>query len=93
MLMNLIIWIIVGGIAGWLAGVLMGGTGLGTIGTIVLGVVGALVGGFVISLIPGMGNPLDANAPLSIPGIVTAVIGAIIVIAVARMVMGSRTRT
>ena len=39
MLINIIAWIIVGGLAGWLAGVLMGGTGLGTIATIVLGIV------------------------------------------------------
>ncbi|HWH37618.1 MAG TPA: GlsB/YeaQ/YmgE family stress response membrane protein [Candidatus Limnocylindrales bacterium] len=91
MLMNLIIWIILGGVAGWLAGVLMGGTGLGTIGTIVLGIIGALVGGFVVQLL-GFGNPLADGAEISIAAIVTAVVGAIVVILIARLVMGSRTR-
>jgi uncharacterized membrane protein YeaQ/YmgE (transglycosylase-associated protein family) len=90
MIMNLIAWIILGGIAGWLAGVLIGGHGLGTIGTIVLGVIGAFVGGFLISLIPGMDNPLSNNAVLSIPALITAVIGAVVVVVVAGMLMGRR---
>jgi uncharacterized membrane protein YeaQ/YmgE (transglycosylase-associated protein family) len=90
MIMNLIAWIILGGIAGWLAGVLIGGHGLGTIGTIVLGVIGAFVGGFLISLIPGMDNPLSNNAVLSIPALITAVIGAVVVVVVAGMLLGRR---
>jgi uncharacterized membrane protein YeaQ/YmgE (transglycosylase-associated protein family) len=91
MILNLLIWIVLGGVAGWLAGVLMGGTGLGTIGTIVLGIIGALVGGFVVQLL-GFGNPLADGAEISIAAIITAVVGAIIVIGVARLVMGNRTR-
>jgi uncharacterized membrane protein YeaQ/YmgE (transglycosylase-associated protein family) len=91
MLINLLIWIVLGGLAGWIAGVIMGGTGLGTIGTIVLGVIGALVGGFVVQLL-GFGDPLADGAEISIAAIVTAVVGAIIVIAIARLVMGSRSR-
>ena len=44
---GIISWIVVGLIAGWLAGVAMSGGGYGIIGDIVLGLVGALVGGFV----------------------------------------------
>ena len=42
MLINLLVWIIVGGIAGWLASLLVQGTGLGIVGDIIVGIVGAL---------------------------------------------------
>ncbi len=89
MLLNIIAWIIVGGIAGWLAGVLMGGTGLSTIATIVLGIIGAVVGGFLMQLVLGRDMTGDA---FSIEALVVSVIGAIVVIAIARLFVGSRTR-
>ena len=49
--MSIIAWLVVGAIAGWLAGYLVkGDEGLGVIGHIVLGIVGALVGGFLCGL-------------------------------------------
>src|SRR5688572_14063167 len=53
--MSIIAWLVVGAIAGWLAGMLVkGDEGLGVIGHIVLGIVGALVGGFLAGLLlPG----------------------------------------
>src|SRR5215467_3794200 len=54
MLINLLVWIIVGGIAGWLASLVVQGTGMGIVGDIIVGIVGALIGGFVLSLLlPG----------------------------------------
>ncbi|TCT10661.1 transglycosylase associated protein [Tepidamorphus gemmatus] len=44
---SLIVLLIIGAIAGWLAGLIMQGRGFGLIGNIVVGVVGALIGGFV----------------------------------------------
>ncbi len=88
--MSIIAWIVLGAIAGYIAGLLVrGDEGLGEIGHIVLGIVGALVGGFLAGALFGT-NPI--NGPLDISSIVTAVIGAIIVVLVASMVMG-RTRT
>src|SRR4051812_11947826 len=88
--MSIIAWIVLGAIAGYLAGLLVrGDEGLGVIGHIVLGIVGALVGGFLAGALFGT-NPVDG--PLDISSIVTAVIGAVIVVLVAGMVMGS-TRT
>jgi uncharacterized membrane protein YeaQ/YmgE (transglycosylase-associated protein family) len=46
---SIIAWIALGLIAGWLAGVLVRGSGYGVIGDIVLGIVGALVGGWITS--------------------------------------------
>ena len=88
--MSIIAWIVLGAIAGYLAGFLVrGDEGLGVIGHIVLGIVGALVGGFLAGILFG-GNPIDG--PLDISSIVTAVIGAIAVVLVASMIMG-RSRT
>ena len=88
--MSIIAWLVVGAIAGWLAGYLVkGDEGLGVIGHIVLGIVGALVGGFLAGLLFNS-NPIDG--PLDISSIVVAVIGAVLVVVVASMVMG-RTRT
>ena len=89
--MNIIAWIVLGAIAGYLAGFLVrGDEGLGVIGHIVLGIVGAIVGGFLAGLLfPGRDF---INGPLDITSIVTAVIGAIIVVVVVNAVTG-RTRT
>lgn len=81
MLVNLVVWLIVGAIAGWLAGMVMGSQ-QGLIGNIILGIVGSLVGGFVLTLLPGV-QAIDAG--FSIGHVLTATIGAIIVIAVVRM--------
>lgn len=51
MITGLLWWIIVGLIAGWLAGKIMKGSGYGTIADIVLGMVGAVVGGFILRIL------------------------------------------
>src|SRR4051794_251079 len=84
--MSLIAWIVLGAIAGYLAGFLVrGDEGLGVIGHIVLGIVGALVGGFLASVLFNT-NPIDG--PLDISSIVTAIIGAVIVVVVVNAVTG-----
>src|SRR5512147_1890268 len=89
-LMSIIAWIVLGAIAGWLAGLLVkGDEGLGVIGHIVLGIVGALVGGFLASVLFNV-NPIDGAFDIS--SIVVATIGAILVVLVASAVTG-RART
>ena len=81
---GLIAWLVVGLIAGWLAGQFMRGGGYGIVGDIILGIIGALIGGFIMSFIlPG------ASAGL-IGSIIVAFIGAVILIALSRAVTGSR---
>ena len=88
--MSIIAWIVLGAIAGYLAGFLVkGDEGLGVIGHIVLGIVGAIVGGFLAG---ALFNRDVINGPLDVSSIVTAVIGAIIVVVVVSAVTG-RTRT
>ena len=81
-------WLIVGAIAGWLAGLLVkGDEGLGVIGHIVLGLVGALLAGYVVSLVTG-NDPMDGVFDIST--IITAVIGAVVLVLLGSMVMGRR---
>jgi uncharacterized membrane protein YeaQ/YmgE (transglycosylase-associated protein family) len=81
-------WIVVGAIAGWLAGLLVkGDEGLGVIGHIVLGLVGALLGGYVVSLVT-KNDPMDGVFDIST--IVTAVIGAVVLVLLVSMIMGRR---
>jgi uncharacterized membrane protein YeaQ/YmgE (transglycosylase-associated protein family) len=88
--MSIIAWIVLGAIAGYLAGFLVrGDEGLGVIGHIVLGIVGAIVGGFLAG---ALFNRDTINGPLDISSIVTAVIGAVIVVVVVSAVTG-RSRT
>jgi uncharacterized membrane protein YeaQ/YmgE (transglycosylase-associated protein family) len=88
--MNIIAWIVLGAIAGYLAGFLVkGDEGLGVIGHIVLGIVGAIVGGFLAGVLFNT-NPIEG--PLDIGSIVTSVIGAILVVVVVNAATG-RSRT
>jgi uncharacterized membrane protein YeaQ/YmgE (transglycosylase-associated protein family) len=87
--MSIISWIVVGAIAGYIAGFLVrGDEGMGVIGHIVLGIVGALVGGFLAGLLLNK----DLTTGINIETIVVAVIGAVITVLVVGAVTG-RTRT
>ncbi len=81
---GIIAWIIVGLIAGALAGMVMKGGGYGIIGDLVVGVLGAFIGGFIVSLFTSKTYGL-------IGSIVVAFIGACILIAILRAVTGSRS--
>lgn len=82
--MGLLAWIIVGGLAGWLASIVMGtNREQGCIIDIVLGVVGALVGGFLLGLL-GLGGADGLN--FSIGSLITAFIGAVVVIFIWRAI-------
>jgi uncharacterized membrane protein YeaQ/YmgE (transglycosylase-associated protein family) len=84
--MGIIAWIVVGLIAGALAKLIMPGDDPGgIIVTILLGIVGAFVGGFIVNLLGGAGV-----SGFNLWSIVVATLGAIILLAVYRMVAGRR---
>ncbi len=85
--MDILTWIIVGLIAGVLASLVMGGTGYGIIGDIVIGIVGAFIGGWVF-------RQLGVSTPFSgLPGtIFTAFVGACILILLLRLFSRGRSR-
>jgi uncharacterized membrane protein YeaQ/YmgE (transglycosylase-associated protein family) len=86
--MTIIVWIVLGLVAGWLAGQVMKGGGYGVVGDIVLGIVGALVGGFLTGLVLGR----DMVSGFNIESVVVAFIGSVILIAVSRAFTGRRAR-
>jgi uncharacterized membrane protein YeaQ/YmgE (transglycosylase-associated protein family) len=92
-MISLIIWIILGFLAGYLAKAIMPGPdGGGFILTTILGIVGAVVGGFIGSLV---GFPMVSsfdNIGGSIPSFIFSIIGAIVVLAVYRLATGRSVR-
>lgn len=50
-LWGIIIMLVIGGVAGWLAGLIMKGGGFGLIGNIIVGIVGGFIGGWLLSLV------------------------------------------
>jgi uncharacterized membrane protein YeaQ/YmgE (transglycosylase-associated protein family) len=87
MIINLIIWIVLGFVAGYLAKLIMPGPdGGGFILTTILGIVGAVIGGWVGGML--FGNSANINDGFSIMGLVFSIIGAIIVLAIYRLATG-----
>src|SRR5262245_29582372 len=70
------VWLVIGAVAGWLAGLIMKGYGFGLMGNIVVGIVGALIAGW---LLPKLGFVLIGGIGAAI---INAVIGAVILLAV-----------
>ena len=76
---SLIIFLLVGGVAGWLAGLIVKGGGFGLVGNIVVGIVGAFVAGF---LFPMLNVSLGAGI---VGAIIHATIGAVILLLIVRV--------
>ncbi|TMK14593.1 MAG: GlsB/YeaQ/YmgE family stress response membrane protein [Alphaproteobacteria bacterium] len=72
----LIIWLVIGAVAGWLAGLIVKGYGFGLVGNIVVGIIGAVLAGW---LLPLVGFVLVGGV---IAAIINAVIGAVILLVV-----------
>ena len=77
---SLIIFIVVGVVAGWLAGQVMRGGGFGLVGDLIVGVVGAVIAGL---LFPMLGVSLGSGI---VAAIISSAIGAIILLAIVRLV-------
>lgn len=77
--MNIIFWIIIGGLAGWIANNIMKGGSQGLLSNIIVGIVGAFVGGWLFSAL----NIIPSGL---IGSLITAVVGAIVLIYVLRLV-------
>jgi uncharacterized membrane protein YeaQ/YmgE (transglycosylase-associated protein family) len=77
---SLIVFLLIGAIAGWLAGVIVKGFGFGLIGNIVVGIVGALIAGW---LLPRLGINIGSGI---VAAIINAVIGAVILLVIVKLV-------
>ncbi len=78
--MNIILWLIFGALAGWLASVIMGTRGQGVLTDIVLGIVGAFLGGWIFQRLGGAGV-----TGFNLGSLLVAVVGAIVILAIARL--------
>ena len=78
---SLIAWIIVGAIAGWLASIVMKSP-MGLLTDIIVGIIGGFIGGWLLGLL-GLGNGVTG---INIGSIITAAIGAIVLLAILRAV-------
>jgi uncharacterized membrane protein YeaQ/YmgE (transglycosylase-associated protein family) len=77
---GIIIWLIIGGLAGWIAGLIVQGTGFGILGDIVVGIVGAIVAGW---LLPQLGIHIGTGF---VTEVVDAIIGAVILLVVVGLI-------
>jgi uncharacterized membrane protein YeaQ/YmgE (transglycosylase-associated protein family) len=76
----LIIWLIVGALAGWIAGLIVKGYGFGLIGNIVVGIIGAVIAGW---LLPKLGIVIGSGFVASL---INAIIGAVILLVIIGLV-------
>lgn len=89
--MNFIIWLIVGGIIGWLASIMMKTDGQqGLILNVIVGIVGAMLGGWFISPMIGAGT-INQN-DFSLAGLFVSFIGAVILLAIVNLIRRGSTR-
>ena len=83
--MNIIVWLVVGGLIGWFASVLMGtDSRQGILLNVVVGVVGAMVGGWLLGSSFGSGTINQGNFSLS--AVLVALVGAVVLLGVAKLV-------
>ena len=88
--MNLIIWLVLGGIVGWLASILMKTDAQqGLLLNVLVGIVGAMVGGWLISPLVGVATINQDN--FSLPGLLVSFVGAVILLAVVNLFRRRRT--
>ena len=89
--MNFIIWLVVGGVIGWLASIVMKTDDQqGTLLNVVVGIVGAMLGGWFISPLIGVGTINQDN--FSLPAMLVSFVGAAILLAIVNLVRRGRVR-
>ena len=85
--MGILSWLVVGLIAGFLAGAVVRGEGKGCIGYIIVGVLGGLLGGFIASYFFHIGDPMSG---INLTSILIAFVGAVIFVILLRLISGRR---
>jgi uncharacterized membrane protein YeaQ/YmgE (transglycosylase-associated protein family) len=89
--MNIVIWLVVGGLIGWIASRIMNTDAQqGIFLNVVVGIVGAMLGGFVVA--PMLGHGTINQNDFSAMGLVVSLVGAVILLAIVNLVTRGRTR-
>jgi len=86
--MSILSWIVVGLIAGWLAGVVMKGGGFGLLGNIIVGVIGGVLGGFLASYFFEIGDPMSG---INLQSVLIAFAGSVVLLLIFRLLGGRRS--
>ena len=88
--MGIVIWLVVGGVVGWLASIVMRTDGQqGLLLNVVVGIVGALLAGFVVSPLLGVGT---INEGISVATFLVSLVGAIMLLAIVNLFRRGRPR-
>jgi uncharacterized membrane protein YeaQ/YmgE (transglycosylase-associated protein family) len=83
--MNIVVWLVVGGILGWLASLVMKTDAQqGIILNVVVGIVGAVLGGLIIA--PMLGTGTINTSDFSVPGLFVSFLGALILLAIVNLI-------
>jgi uncharacterized membrane protein YeaQ/YmgE (transglycosylase-associated protein family) len=91
MMINLIIWLVVGGVIGWVASLIMKTDAQqGMLLNVVVGIVGAMLGGWLLA--PLFGTSTINQDNFSLPGLMVSLLGAIILLAIVNLLRGSSRR-
>jgi len=89
--MGIILWLVIGGVVGWLASIVMRRDGsMGVPMNIVVGIVGALLGGWLIG--PLVGAPSINSGSISAGSLIVSFLGAVILLAIVNLVTRNRVR-
>ena len=88
--MGLLSWLVVGLIAGWLAGQVVRGGGFGLVGNIIVGVIGAFIGGWLATSVLKIGA--DVNG-INVESILVAFVGSVVLLLVVHVFSGGRRRS
>lgn len=83
LVLGILTWLIIGAIAGWLAGQVTKGRGFGLIGNMIIGIIGALVGGWLAGTVFNISNAISG---FNLTTIIVAFLGAVVVLYVARLI-------
>lgn len=78
--MNIILWIVFGGLAGWIATLIVGNdASFGIAGNVIVGIIGAFLGGWIADKL-GVGGKAGVERPTSIASFIVAILGAVVLL-------------
>ena len=88
--MGFILWLVIGGVIGWLASIVMTDGSQGIFLNIVVGIIGAFLGGWLISPLVGAGSINSGD--ISLPGLLVSFLGAVVLLAIVNLITRKRVR-
>jgi uncharacterized membrane protein YeaQ/YmgE (transglycosylase-associated protein family) len=88
--MNLLVWLVVGGLVGWVAGLLLQSSGNGIVMNVVIGIVGSFIGGWLLGPMFHAGTINQHD--FSLAGLAVSLLGAVILLAIVNLIRRGTAR-